>query len=632
MHGGHRVVASAVVALVVVASAVIALPALAGPVPVAFPVVASTSAAAAKTYAWEPARVDGGGFVTVLAPSPGDDRIVARRLRRGGRVPQHRRRPHLVGLHQGLRGERPAQGRCHRVGSVQRQAGVGVRRCGQTDRDDGRGAAHHRRRGDVGHDQHRRLLLRRRVRRLGRDRCPSPLDRAAAGRRPDAAEPALDRHADGRCQALDGRWRDLGCREGWPGCPSGAWPSTPPDPNTLYAAVRSPPGAACTARRMPTPSAPTWQLLPGPAYGRGAGDREPAAVRGGRQPGGVVGRPRHVGPGAGAGRRRPACRSGPLTDVMTITADGRARASRRCSSAWIADAVCLDVAATWCPTVWRSKDRRGHLDAAPGHGRRRSSTDRWADGRCLASGRAIPRPCSVAPPTSPPTSRSTRSRGPASWWRVVPASGAAPTAGPAGTPCPAGSTMTFHGQPSTDAVVPGSVVVPTSDWNLLGTNDNGRTVSEVPVRGRDGGPRLALSGWTGPGSAPLYVGVGFGAPDSELYVQQVPGGPFEALGFGVASQCPGRAGGRGSRRRRPASRRGDRAGRGGLAQGSGTVRGRWPQPCPAGIDGTVIARTGTLAWAPDGALYASDRGDASLDGGVALAGCRSHVAADDATR
>jgi hypothetical protein len=57
-----------------------------------------------------------------------------------------------------------------------------------------------------------------------------------------------------------------------------------------------------------------------------------------------------------------------------------------------------------------------------------------------------------------------------------------------------------------------------------------------------------------------------------------------------------------------------------IGRGAGVWRkvdtGPWTQaaPVPGGIDGTIIARTGTLAWASDGALYASDRGDATSTG------------------
>ena len=44
--------------------------------------------------------------------------------------------------------------------------------------------------------------------------------------------------------------------------------------------------------------------------------------------------------------------------------------------------------------------------------------------------------------------------------------------------------------------------------------------------------------------------------------------------------------------------------------------GPWTQTAatPGGLDGTIIARTGRLAWAPDGSLYAADRGDPASTG------------------
>jgi hypothetical protein len=172
--------------------------------------------------------------------------------------------------------------------------------------------------------------------------------------------------------------------------------------------------------------------------------------------------------------------------------------------------------------------------------------------------------------------------------------------------------MTFHGQPATDAARAGSVVMPTADWNLFGTSNDGDSVQQITFPG-DAGTSARLSGFTGTGSAPLYVGVGFGAAGSELYVQETAGGPFVGLGFATASGASGvlAVAARDVGGQRVVVAIGRRVGVWRKVGAAPWVR---VSTTPGGPDGTLFARTGSLAWASDGALYASDRGNAASTG------------------
>jgi hypothetical protein len=275
------------------------------------------------------------------------------------------------------------------------------------------------------------------------------------------------------------------------------------------------------------------------------------------------------------------------------------------------DAVCLNPS-TWCPTVYRSTDAGATwvpVPSGPGgvHGEIGGPTGAvWRQALdhpdTLLGG---PSHVSSDVQVDPFAASHLLVAGRAGIWRST-------DAGASWYPVPKGLTMTFHGRPATDAAQPGSVVVPTSDWNLFGTTNDGGSVREI-VFPDEAGTSARLSGFTGAGSAPLYVGVGFGAADSELYVQETAGAASVPLGFGAASHASGvlavAARDVGGQRIVVA-----------IGRGAGVWRkigaGPWTQvaAAPGGEDGLIIARTATLAWAPDSALYASDRGDAASTG------------------
>jgi hypothetical protein len=180
-------------------------------------------------------------------------------------------------------------------------------------------------------------------------------------------------------------------------------------------------------------------------------------------------------------------------------------------------------------------------------------------------------------------------------------------------PAVEGLTMTFHGQPASDPADPGSVIVPTADWNLFRTENSGRTVSSALDAPAEMGTAARLTGWTGPGSAPLYVGEGFGEQRSELYLHQLSPSRFTSLGFGQAAKARGvlAVAARDVNGQRVVVAIGRKA---------GTWRrvgsGPWTRAAsaPGGPDGSSTTRVGRLVWTPGGALYASDTGNASSTG------------------
>ncbi|HEY8092596.1 MAG TPA: hypothetical protein VID93_02405, partial [Acidimicrobiales bacterium] len=550
----------------------------------AFPVGAAT-VVAPRLYVWEPARIDGGGFVTVLAPSPatkdlwlaGSDVAGIFRSTDGGRT--------WLGSIKGFEGgDQRKVGAIEwdpfdakrawacvgtvrltgPVGAVVRTTDAGLTWAtvstdalcsGGVFAGSGVADAHPRSTG--------RLLI----------ADPTRRNRLWIGTLVDGVKRSIDAGATWTAQGLAG-------------LPVRGLALDPQDPNILYAAVRTPTGGGVYRTADANAAAPTWELLPGPAraeelavvnqrlYVAAGNDGVWAADLSASAP--VLAR---VGASS--------LPVDPTTDVMTVTAT----VIKGVETLFVGmdpDAVCLDVAATWCPTVWRSTDRGATwtpLPATP------AGVHPEIGGPTGAVWRQAEHPATLLGGSNHLTSDVkvdpfTRSRillaGRAGIWRSTDSGGS-------WYPVPRGLTMTFHGQPATDGTAPGSVVVPTSDWNLLGTTDGGRTVTEIPFA-EEGGTAARLVGWTGGGSAPLYVGVGFGGSDSELYVQEVPGGTFEALGFGAASHARGvlavAARDVGGQRVVVA-----------IGRGAGVWRtvdtGPWTQAAlvPGGIDGTIIART-----------------------------------------
>jgi len=186
-------------------------------------------------------------------------------------------------------------------------------------------------------------------------------------------------------------------------------------------------------------------------------------------------------------------------------------------------------------------------------------------------------------------------------------------------PVPTGLTVTFHGRPAVDDAEPGSVVVPTADWKLLGSEDDGATVTgeAFPADGHDVATAARRSGRTSTTTAPLYVGEGRASRAgraADVLVEAAPGGPFRSTGFATAVGASGvlavAARDVGGRRVVVASSRGKGVWRK-VGDGAWT---RAAVPAGGADDPAVLARTGTLAWAGDGTLYLADRGRGASTG------------------
>jgi len=396
---------------------------------------------------------------------------------------------------------------------------------------------------------------------------------------------------------------------GLPGLPVRGLAIDPLHPATLFAAVRSEDGGGGVYVTHDAASAsPTWNPLPGPTT-----PEELAIV--GRHlylaagPQGVWSADLAVAPTTLTATAHAGLPLAPETDVMTITA-ATIKGVQTLFAGLDQDAVCV-VAVTWCPTVYRSQDGGATwvpLPATP------AGVKTTIGGPLGAVWRQVAQPQSLLGGDThvasdieldPRIPSRLLVAGRAGIWRST-------DSGATWFPVPKGLTVTFHGQPATDATRPGSVVVPTSDWNLFGTTDGGRTVAALPFT-QEADTAARLSGWTGVGSAPLYVGVGFGTPGADVFVQETPGAPYASLGFGAATGSNGvlavAARDVGPDRIVVA-----------IGRGVGVWRkvgeGAWTQAAatPGGMDGTIIARTGRLAWAPDGTLYAADNGDPSSSG------------------
>ena len=182
-----------------------------------------------------------------------------------------------------------------------------------------------------------------------------------------------------------------------------------------------------------------------------------------------------------------------------------------------ADAVCIG---TYCPTIWRSVDRRGAtwspLPADAGGVRLTvggPTGEVWRQAEVPATLLGGTNHVVGDVQFDPITRTRIVMAGRAGIWR----SG---DSGAIWYPVVRGLAMTFHGQPSADLADGGSVVVPTADWSLFSTDDSGRTVVSALDAPMEMGTSARAADWTGPGSAPLYVGGGFGTPRSELFLHQ----------------------------------------------------------------------------------------------------------------
>ena len=308
-------------------------------------------------------------------------------IRRGRDLPQHGRRQDLARLHPGLRGPGPAQGRCDRMGSVQRQARVGLRRCRSHDRCGRRRGAQPRRRADVGDDLDAGVLLRRCLQRLGRERGSSPIDRPVARRGPQEAEPAVDRDAPRWGQAVGGRRRDLGA--GRPSRPAraGDGPRSA-GPGHALRGGQSHSGRWCLRDPRCDLGLADVDAVARPSQRGGAGHRRPPPLRR-RGAGGCVerrplaavadaGRHRAPGPAACARHRRGDDHGGDDQrhgDLVRRVGRRRRLPGRR------PDVVPHDLPVS---------GRRCDLGAAAGQPRRDQADDRWTGGRGVAAGRSTP--------------------------------------------------------------------------------------------------------------------------------------------------------------------------------------------------------------------------------------------------
>ncbi len=187
-------------------------------------------------------------------------------------------------------------------------------------------------------------------------------------------------------------------------------------------------------------------------------------------------------------------------------------------------------------------------------------------------------------------------------------------------PAVRGLATTFHLAVAADPAVSGRVLAGVADWDLMTSTDGGRRVTDVDLPAEVTAV-AALSGWPGPGGAPMYVGTTPASGSGDVLVQEQPGAASASLGLGGASATSGVLA---VAARTVAGARVVLA----LTAEKGVWRKQGAAPWvrvatdPGAGTGVAFPRLAQLAWAPDGgAVFAADRGVTagvwrSLDAGV----------------
>jgi hypothetical protein len=292
------------------------------------------------------------------------------------------------------------------------------------------------------------------------------------------------------------------------------------------------------------------------------------------------------------------------------------------------DAHCI-IPAQFCPTIYRSTDHGGNFTPVPGTQAGIHTTIAGPTGRVWRQAEA-PNPLLGGPSSitsdiqlDPFNNKQLLVAARTSVWRSS-------DSGANWYPVPKGLTVTFHGRPEIDPTTTGNVLMPSIDWHLLTTADNGATVHHATTTVNDLVTVTRLSGWTGPGPAPLYAGEDpaespYELPDQSLCygadveIAEPADSDFQHSGLcnlvAPDHKSPGNqvmavaARDVSGVRVAVAIRRDD-----------GVWRreddGVWTHVAsyPGGPGGATNARTATLVWAPDGTLYAADRGNADSTG------------------
>ena len=581
-------------------------------------VPAGPGAAVAPSYSWEPARVDGGGFVTALAPSPvttglwlaASDVAGVFRSTDGGRTwtgatrgfenVDHRKvgavewDPFNPARAWACAGTARATGP---AGAVLRTTDAGVTWATVSTSAFCSGGVFS---GSGVTDAHPRSIGRLLV-----------ADRTVRNRL------WLGTVLDGVRRSTDGgvTWTPAGLA----GQPVRGLAPDPVDPNVLYAAVRSPAGGGVYRTRNANDATPTWELLAGPPMA------EELSIVNGRLyvAAGTSGvwaadltAPTPVLTRVGQG-------SLPWVDGRTDAASVSATVVRGVETVLLgldADAACIG---TYCPTIWRSVDRGATWSPLPADAGGVRLTvggptgDVWRQAEVPATLLGGTNHVVGDVQFDPFTRTRIVMAGRAGIWR----SG---DSGAIWYPVVRGLAMTFHGQPS---VGPGrrrfggradrrleplqhgrqrphggvGAGRPDGDGDVGAGGGLDRTGQRTPLRRRRF-RHTAVRAVPPPAEAPRFTALGFGPAANSRGVLAVAARDIGGQRVVVA-----------------------------IGRGTGTWRrvgdGPWTRTAsvsaPGGPDGTTVTRVGRLAWTPGGALYASDTGNEastgvwrSLDAGI----------------